>query len=143
MIGWITDNWKTIGVVGTSVAFAGALIGWHYVSLIPEASGDLKGLFAMSCIFTGFTITYFLMRDDWRWKQISIMDRPLPVLASFVIPMFLGTWQILWNIPEYLLKKECNSKSTYGNSYVWRDDYCWTPEEWRLRICEKHPTTCD
>lgn len=143
MFTWIRNNWPAISVIGTSVAFAGALIGWHFVSLIPELSGDLGAIFTISLGFTAMTIAYFLLQDDWRWRHLSLLDRPLPILASFVFPMFLGTWNILLDIPEYLSMKECRAKSTPGYSYVWRDDYCHTPQEWKRKLCDQTPSLCE
>ena len=143
MFAWIQKNWQPISIIGTSVAFAGALIGWHFVSQIPEARTDLFGIFVVSCIVTGLTIASYLLREkDWG-RKISLLDRPLPLLVSFVVPMFLGTWSILWDIPDYLSNKDCVARSTEGQTYLWRDGQCYTPAEWKLKLCENHPTYCD
>jgi hypothetical protein len=142
MFVWIQKNWQPISIIGTTVAFAGALIGWHFVSQIPEARIDLFGIFVMSCVITALTITSYLFMED-RWQKVSLLDRPLPILASFVFPMFAGTWSILWDIPDYLSKQECVARSTAGQSHLWRNGHCYTPEKWRLELCEKHPTYCD
>jgi hypothetical protein len=143
MFVWIQKNWKPISIIGTSVAFAGALIGWHFVSQIPEARKDLLGLIVMSGVITGVTITSYLLMEQGWGRKISLLDRPLPILASFVFPMFAGTWSILWDIPDYLNKKECIARPTEGQPYLWRRSHCYTPEEWEIELCKKHPTYCD
>lgn len=146
MLSWIPENSKNISVVATSVAFAGALIGWHYVSKIPELKNDLVGLFLISCLTTGMAVLYFWMNNEWDWRtmtKVSLLDRPLPLLAAFVWPMFIGTWNILLDIPDYLNQKDCRAKSTPGKSWVWRDGVCYSPAQWKARLCEKHPTYCD
>lgn len=143
MFTWIQNNWNSISIIGTSVAFAGALIGWHFVSQIPEARKDLWGIFLMASILTGITISgYLLGEKSWHNINLSLLDRPLPILASFVFPVFLGTWSILWDIPEYLKRKECVALSTAGQTHLWRNGHCYTPAEWKLKLCEKHPTYC-
>jgi len=145
MLSWIQAHKKDIGVVATSVAFAGALIGWHYVSLIPGTAEDIQMLFAFSCLTTALTIGFYWtnISSDWNWRKTSLLDKPLPILAAFVWPMFIGTWNILWDVHDYLGRKECRALSTKGYNYVWRDGVCHTPEEWKLRLCDLHPTTCD
>lgn len=142
MFTWIQKNWKSISIIGTSVAFAGALIGWHFVFQIPEARNDLFGIFAMSSIITGLTVIGYLSFQEDRYHKTSLLDHPLPLLASFVFPMFLGTWSILRDIPNYLSNKDCVALSTAGQSHLWRNGQCYTPAEWKLKLCEKHPTYC-
>ena len=130
MITWIQNNWPAISIVSTSVAFAGALIGWHYVSQIPEARTELWGIFGFSCVITAMTITWITSQTQWNWHSMSkasLLDQPLPILASFVWPMFIGTWSILRDIPGYIAAQECTALSTKGNNYVWRDGICYTP----------------
>jgi hypothetical protein len=142
MFVWIQKNWQSISIIGTSVAFAGALIGWHFISQIPEARKDLLGIVIISGLITGLTIaSYLLGEKEWE-RNLSLLDRPLPILASFVFPMFLGTWSILWDIPGFLNKKECLTRPTEGQPYLWRNGQCYTPAEWKLILCEKHPTYC-
>jgi hypothetical protein len=142
MFTWIQNNWPAISVIGTSVACAGALIGWHYVSMIPEANAELWRVLGISCFLTGMTILYLIPQDGWGRRKRSLLDRPLPILASFVWPMFIGTWNVLWDIPNWIASEECTALSTKGYNYVWRDGICYTPEQWQQQLCDKHPTMC-
>jgi hypothetical protein len=146
MLSWIPEHSKEIAVVATSVACAGALIGWYYLSQIPELKEDIVVIFTISCFTAGMVVLYHWMSDDWDWKtrrKPSLLDRPLPILAGFVWPMFMGTWNILLDIPDYLSSKECTSRSSPGYNWVWRDGICYSPTQWKESLCEKHPTYCE